>query len=155
VSDYTPKQIANFWSKVDKSGGFFECWNWTGAHFSKGYGCVSLHGKQRLAHRVAWTITNGSITDGLYVCHHCDNPNCCNPLHLFLGTAKDNRIDCIQKGRANIAFGERHPSAKLTREQAQQIRQRYANGESQMALGREFGVSGTTIHYLVKGKTWK
>ena len=51
------------------------------------------------AHRAVWKLENGPINDGLYVCHHCDNRMCCNPLHLFLGTAKDNAVDKVQKGR--------------------------------------------------------
>lgn len=72
-----------------------ECWEWQRGHGQAGYGrCGTLH-----AHRVAWTLVHGDIPDTLWVLHHCDNPPCVRPTHLFLGTAADNTLDMIQKGR--------------------------------------------------------
>lgn len=92
----------NFWSMVAKSDG---CWVWTGTRWSTGYG--RLVGG-RAAHRVAWELTNGPIPRGLLVCHHCDNPPCCRPDHLFLGTSKDNAMDASAKGR--LLTGKSHPA---------------------------------------------
>ena len=87
-----------FWAKVDKSEG---CWEWTASLFSAtGYGQFALTStKPETAHRMAWVLTNGDITDGLFVLHKCDNRKCCNPDHLFLGTHQDNITDMCQKGR--------------------------------------------------------
>lgn len=85
-----------FWSKVDKSG---DCWVWTAAVSSKGYGRFKLNGKLVSPHRLAWEWANGPIPDGLVVCHECDNPPCVNPAHLKLGTQSQNMLDCVSRGR--------------------------------------------------------
>jgi len=88
------------WEKVDTSGGFAECWPFTGRIVHEfGYGRLSYKHKQISAHRLAWETTHGAIPDGLWVLHSCDNPPCCNPGHLFLGTVADNQRDMAQKGR--------------------------------------------------------
>ena len=77
------------------------CWTWTRATNKAGYGKIgSGEGAGTLAtHRVSWELTNGPVPDGLFVLHRCDNPPCCNPAHLFLGTSRDNTLDMIAKGR--------------------------------------------------------
>lgn len=98
------------WPKVDKSGGAAACWPWTAARDPKGYGTIrsDIGRANKFAHRAAWEVTNGAIPDGLLVCHRCDNPPCCNPAHLFLGTHADNMADCSAKGRT--CRGDRHGS---------------------------------------------
>lgn len=91
----TPAMVAEFYAKTDRSG---ECWVWTGMRFRTGL----PYGRMRsnvLPHRFAYQHFVGPIPDGLLVCHHCDNPPCCNPAHLFLGTSKDNLRDASRKGR--------------------------------------------------------
>jgi hypothetical protein len=74
-----------------------------------GYGVITADdGRQILAHRLVYERTYGAVPDGKYVCHHCDNPPCCNPAHLFVGTAADNNHDMISKGRDNPAHGKAH-----------------------------------------------
>jgi hypothetical protein len=75
------------------------CWEWMGTKNSYGYGVVMINRKVKRTHRVSWEIHNGPIPKGLYVCHHCDNPPCVRPDHLFLGTCSDNLHDMVKKGR--------------------------------------------------------
>ncbi len=75
------------------------CWLWTGARRRDGYGTIWFNGRPEAVHRVAWMLSNGPIPDGLFVCHTCDNPPCCRPSHLFLGTPADNTRDSVTKGR--------------------------------------------------------
>lgn len=85
-----------FWSSLDRSG---DCWLWTGACTQEGYARVRSPFGRHYVHRIAYLLTHGDIPDGMYVCHHCDVRNCCNPDHLFIGTPTDNAWDMIQKGR--------------------------------------------------------
>ena len=76
-----------------------DCHIWTGSKYHHGYGCTSYKGKKIQAHRLIYMLYKGQITEGMYVCHSCDNPSCINPDHLWLGTQKDNMTDMIEKGR--------------------------------------------------------
>ena len=93
--------MKRFWDKVNIAGPD-ECWEWTAGTYLKGlkYGRFQFEGKAKSAHRVAYILTNGDIPDDMFVCHTCDNPACCNPKHLWLGSAKDNTQDMLKKGRA-------------------------------------------------------
>jgi hypothetical protein len=97
---YTPLIVAKFWSRVDIPNREALCWEWTAAKRRFGYGAMNIAGVQMGAHRIAWELFNGPIPDGLHACHHCDNPSCVNPSHIFLGTHADNMADRKAKGRA-------------------------------------------------------
>lgn len=87
-----------FWAKVNKhtlSG----CWEWTGARLKFGHGIFWTGDRKVVAHRWAYEDAKGPIPPGLIACHHCDNPPCVNPEHIFIGTHKDNSQDAIKKGR--------------------------------------------------------
>lgn len=88
------RAIRRFWTYAKQGPG---CWEWTGARAAHGYGQVWDGQRQTGAHRMAWRLTFGKIPKGLVVCHRCDNPPCCNPSHLFLGTPSDNARDAFQK----------------------------------------------------------
>lgn len=87
-----------FWKKVEIIP-FHECWEWTAAKNEKGYGVFGVKKNTDKAHRIAWKLLGRTIPPGKFLCHHCDNPACVNPNHLFIGTNLDNVIDMIRKGR--------------------------------------------------------
>lgn len=140
-----------FWEKVDKSG---ECWVWTAATFSTGYGAFRLGKRQMKAHRVAWLIEHGKDPLG-FVCHRCDNPLCVRPDHLFVGTAADNMRDRNQKGRTSQR--ERSPHCKLGEDVRAKIRSEYKRGSKKsgvVALSKKYGVGASTISRIVAGR-WR
>jgi hypothetical protein len=149
-----------FWPHVDK-GTPDECWPWNAGVDLSGYGRIwaaTESGKPDGSHRVSWRIHNGPIPAGLFVCHRCDNPPCCNPGHLFLGTNEANMADMVRKGRARSLKGSENRSAKLHESQVRDIRRRYIKGDrfcGQVGLAAEYGVSGTAIADVVHGRTWK
>lgn len=105
------------------------------------------------AHRVAWELRYGPVPDGLCVCHHCDNPGCCNPSHLFLGTHADNMRDMVVKGRSNK--GEKHGQAELTWGEVHLIRLFGLVGMTQRAIANRFHVSQTTVWQILHDKHWE
>ncbi len=173
---------STFWARV-KQGSESECWEWQGPRMfppNMPYGVVNTPRSRGApwsfrSHRVSWELTHGAITDpALCVCHHCDNPPCCNPNHLFLGTHADNIDDMVLKGRTAIQDGENHwtqrspdllyrlkrgeenGNHRLTVEEVVQIRALYAAGKhSYRDLEPMFGVTNVTIMSVVLRRTWK
>lgn len=96
--------------RVDRSGGDDACWPWMG-HKNSGYGVLSIGNRERKAHRLVYEAAKGPIPDRMRVCHTCDNPPCCNPAHLFLGTRSDNAADMAAKGRAWSPLSDRNREA--------------------------------------------
>lgn len=92
-----------------------KCWEWSGAAYKGGYGRLSVYDKVRPAHRLAFTVFNGPIPDGLHVLHSCDNPKCINPAHLFAGTHQDNMADKCAKGRQSRLENKPHKPPKTGR----------------------------------------
>jgi HNH endonuclease len=142
-----------FWAQVDRAGrAAGECWPWAGR--CDRYGIFTVGKRAVLAHRYAWTLaTAGPVPDGLCVLHECDNPPCCNPAHLFLGTQLQNIEDRQRKGRQ--ARGERINATKLTPEQVREIRERYAAGERQIPLAKEYGINHGTVSRIVNREFWE
>lgn len=141
------------------------CMNWCGHVTNSGYGTLHIGNRQVAAHRYAMELATGApVSPHLVVCHKCDNPRCVNPEHLFVGTHSDNVRDMHSKGRSSRkqhdkspwkARGLRSPRALLSDEQVIEIRKRYAEGESQVALGKEFGVSNDCVHTVVTNRVYK
>ncbi len=136
-----------FWAHVDKSG---DCWTWTGGRQWQNYGMFW----NQMAHRIAYELTYGPISDGLVVCHHCDNPPCVRPDHLFLGTQKANLADCSRKGR--ISRGVNHHDAKCSEDDIRQIRRLYDGKKgTRAALAHQFNLSITHVTRIVRRQAWR
>jgi len=143
---------------VDRTGGPEACWPWQGGCDPKGYGHVRAERVNDLAHRVAYTLTHGAPGEGLWVLHHCDNPPCCNPAHLYAGSPGQNSADMVARGRAGKSgrAGEANPASKITATDVRAIRARYAaGGVAALALGREYGLSQTTVSAIIRRKIWR
>ncbi|MBV8666768.1 MAG: HNH endonuclease [Burkholderiaceae bacterium] len=134
------------------------CLVWRGGFARSGYGTFHFGGKTQSTHRVSYMLHKGEIPDGMVVMHTCDNRLCINPEHLIIGTSKDNAVDMNIKGRNAQISGISHHKARINADLANSIRARYipydrANGSS--ALAREFGVSQSCVHAVLRGVTWK
>lgn len=130
---------------------FSGCWIWTKSVGSHGYGQMMFKdNKPRLVHRLSYELYVGAIPDGKHVLHRCDVRPCCNPDHLFIGTPKDNMLDCKKKGRNSVPpVGA---NWKLTKEQRNEIRNRRLSGESYKELAKEFSVHPSRVLQLARGK---
>ena len=138
-----------FWKKVDKTSG---CWEYPNVHSETGYGRVVISKKTWLAHRYAYFISKGQIPKGLCVCHKCDNRACVKPLHLFLGTYKDNAVDMVSKGRQSK--GEAHYKAKLSNQDVLDIRRRYLSGDKRVAIALDYGIGLTQLWRIGTLRSW-
>lgn len=131
------------------------CWPWLSAKDKDGYGLLYIGGGiTRRAHRLVWEQTNGNIPKGLHVLHKCDNPECVNLNHLFLGTNKDNMQDRNLKGRQSI--GVQTQPLKLTPEQVQEIRISYIPGVvTQTSIAKKFGITRSCVYQILTNKIWR
>lgn len=156
--------IKLFWSKVNILGEN-DCWEWNGkTRLPAGYGRMHFNGKDDTSNRIAWIITNGEIPKGMFVCHHCDNPSCCNPKHLFLGTFSDNMQDMWNKQRhpfpsgrpSETMVGENNVNSVLIIKNVKDIREQYKNGVEISEIQRKFlMVQKPAIWKIVHNLTWK
>jgi hypothetical protein len=131
------------------------CWFWTMEMSPNGYGHAWFQGRTELAHRLSYMLAKGPIAAGLLVCHTCDNRQCVNPEHLWLGTQKENLQDAARKGRRKYCPGEKNGHAKLT-EQAVLFCRMVCGGEiTQTYLAKHYGVAVSAISRAISGKRWK
>ena len=179
TSRFTEEQQDRFWRKV-ACGRKKDCWLWKLGCTKAGYGQLQIRAvasRPLLAHRVAWELTNGAIPDGLHILHRCDNPRCCNPHHLFLGTQRDNNRDRDKKGRVASGdqngartrpdrnpfvrnrgsgmSGEKHPQAKLSDKDVAALLAEKKSGISNAALARKYEISQTHVGRIVRGTSRK
>lgn len=133
------------------------CWLWTGAVQRNGYGHIGLGGRKSgniTASRLSYRMHYGKDPGGLFVCHHCDNPYCVNPDHLFLSDNAGNMADCKRKGRTRCGGlrGEAHGMSKLTQAAVNHIR---STSEKGVDLARLYGVSPQCISMVRSNQIWK
>lgn len=149
------RRTTRFLSRV-KKGDPDECWPYQGYRSARGYGFVTEGAaKNTPAHRYMYRLVFGEVPDNKVVCHKCDNPPCCNPNHLWLGSNAENIQDMWRKGRGKQARplkGEAHMSAKLTEDDVREIR---ASSDPRPKLATRYGVSWGAIDCIQKRKTWK
>ena len=130
------------------------CWNFCGGLNENGYGRINISRRHKkhmcLVHREIYKIYVGDIPEGMFVCHKCDNPPCCNPNHLFLGTPLDNMRDMWNKGRKVIPSGEKAYYHKFTDKQVAEIRK---DQRSLRAIAKDYGVAWSHIGMIKNFQT--
>lgn len=151
---FSPNDLKLLWAKIDKQSPD-QCWLWKGSTNQGGYGLhvIKIGGKKRLlvAHKLVYILFNGSVPDKLQVCHSCDNSPCCNPFHLWLGTAKENMQDM------HLKFGH-HSKRKpyFTPDQVEEIRLKFDGKQSTIVRWRkELNISYSGLYNLLYGGSWK
>lgn len=163
MSEFTETEIESMrrrFAAYAGAGAPNECWPWLGPKLKKdgrGTLCVGRKGSVT-APRMAWFVQHGEWPqDGVFVCHSCDNPNCINPAHLWLGSCLDNTRDAAQKGllKIPIGIGESNSFAKLTVEGISQAAEWRRQGLTITAIGVRLGVSRSTISAVFRRKSWK
>ncbi len=161
-----PGVTERFWRFLDVRDPA-SCWEWTGARKAKGYGFLTIRdGGRRYnvhAHRLSYELHHGAIPAGLLVCHRSDNPPCCNPAHLFLGTTRENALDARAKGRLatgerarakTVRYGEAHGAASIPDTIVALIKAYHAeHAPTFSALAAAFGVSRSQAHRIVRGES--
>lgn len=151
------KGLARFMDKVrvdDATG----CWLWTAYCCGRGahkYGVLTFKNVRTFAHRLSYETFVGQIPPKMVVCHKCDVPNCVNPAHLFVGTQKDNMVDCKQKRRFNHRQGVCHANHKLTEEQVLDIYNSKKSGAGTSAMARKYNVTPSVVVSIMNGRSWK
>jgi hypothetical protein len=169
VARSTEQMTADYWARVDQSGGPDACWPWTGADDGQGYGSVwfTLDGESRIfkTHQVAFHLANGwhpRAAEGGAVRHSCDHPPCCNPAHLLGGTQADNIADRETRGRgvtgrpAHFNAGENHKLSKLTADVALEIRRRVDAGEVHQRIADDIGgITRELVSRIGRRIAWK
>jgi hypothetical protein len=151
---FSARDLEKFETQFTKTDG---CWLWQGCLHPDGYGMFQARGANKAfpvrAHRAAYALYTAPIAAGQLVLHRCDVRNCVNPAHLYLGTQQDNLDDAVVRNRT--AKGSRSSKSKLTDIEVQEIRRRSSLGETQVILGKAYGVSHNAIGRILNGRSWQ
>jgi hypothetical protein len=151
IEKYHEISKKRFLDRIQNKNG---CWIWCGYVAKHGYGVTSYRSKTMLAHRLSWILFRGELEKDIDICHHCDNPKCVNPDHLFSGTAKDNVIDCFNKKRKSHK-GENHPGAKISEIDVMEIFQLRRIGWTHQKLADRFKIKQGTVSNILHRRLWK
>ena len=141
----TEPELTRFLTKCEETQG--SCWLWTGALDYQGYGMVRFQGKVKRAHLVSFMHFCEEIPEGMKIMHDCDEPSCVNPMHLTLGTQKENVHDMLAKGRRT--------QNKLTESDVEDIRKMIDEGYKQSEIAREFGIDQSHVSRIKYGYQWR
>lgn len=145
------------WSKVDKRGAD-ECWPWLAFKNKSGYGRVEIGGIDYYAHRVIFNLANPNVIDPVNgdqcLLHRCDNPICCNPNHLRVGTRQENSLEMVARGRSPNFKAGRGPGCKLTMQQAKEVRRLYSDGKSKRELSVQCGLSIRALENVLANRSY-
>ena len=153
-TDFDENTEARFWSKVDRRGPD-ECWEWQAHLDDSGYGRAHIGHKQPVSreqrtHRISWCLDHPRQSTGdSLVLHSCDNPPCCNPNHLSLGTFAENIRQMVERG--GHARGDAHPQVRFSDKEVVDAVAAHWDGESQRSVAKRLGVSRTTIKDAARG----
>lgn len=160
--------MERFWEKVNIKTNK-ECWEWKGV-LSGNYGMFWFEGTMVLAHRMSYAIHYDDMSiinhtksyhenNNEFDCilHHCDNPKCCNPNHLYIGNNKDNIHDKVIRNRAQRLHGDLNGNSKLSEQDVINIRSEYISRKNGgvVAIAKKYKISSTNVHDIIKRKIWK
>jgi len=129
------------------------CWDWVRSTIGGGYGVITWKRQHIHAHRLSYELINGPIPDGLHVLHSCDNPKCCNPEHLRVGTVKENMQDMRERMRGTL--GEKSSKSKLKNEDVIKILGMIEDGLSLAEIARRYSMDSQAISQIKYGKSWR
>ena len=164
INALNKRVIDSFWKRVRMKDG---CWDWLGSVTVKGRPRFKVDGETASAYRISYLIHKGTIPPGLLICHTCDNPSCCNPDHLWVGTHADNQRDCFLKKRRargknngrhtkpeTTPRGVTHGRSTLTDDDVRHIR-RLGGTMPQAKIGELFNTPQTNVSLILRGLAWK
>lgn len=163
--NYSKVDEIRFWSKVAVSNRNNACWHWKASKHRFGYGYFRISKKTYTAHRLALIFFSGIEEKELNVLHSCDNPSCCNPLHLRWGTDLENHLDAVKRKRhvspprnctkPPIHYGINNFQTKMTEDMVLNLRKDRYLGLNYKELSTKYKISYSTVSQICNYKTWK